>query len=104
VWFQSGVGDELRAADCMTMTPDGSLWAGEDGDDLQVVLLTQERRQKVLLQLTGQPYSEITGVAFSPDYQRLYFNSQRGPDTLYNSAGHGISYELQGDFLSWAKT
>jgi hypothetical protein len=42
----------------------------------------------------GQPFSEITGPAFDPKGQRLYFSSQRGSD------GRGITYEVRGPFPS----
>jgi len=45
------------------------------------------------LQVIGQDFSEITGPAFSPDGQRLYFSSQRGGPT-----GFGITYEISGPF------
>ncbi|MGH2725443.1 MAG: hypothetical protein ACRDKS_00540, partial [Actinomycetota bacterium] len=35
--------------------------------------------------------SEITGLAFSPDGSRLYFNSQR-------AFGLGVTYEVTGPF------
>jgi protocatechuate 3,4-dioxygenase beta subunit len=38
--------------------------------------------------------SELTGPAFDPSGQRLYFNSQRGPD------GRGLTYEVRGPFRS----
>lgn len=104
VWFQTGKNDSLGGADAMTTTPDGTIWVGEDGGDLQVVMLDAQRRQKVLLQLVGHKHSEITGMAFTPDFKRLYFNSQRGDSGRFNTPQHGVSYEIQGDFLAWAKT
>ncbi|WP_395850285.1 hypothetical protein [Cystobacter fuscus] len=39
-----------------------------------------------------QEGTELTGLAFSPDGQRLYFSSQRG------SKGLGLTYEVTGPF------
>jgi secreted PhoX family phosphatase len=44
------------------------------------------------LRVTGQSGSEVTGVAFSPAYDRLFFSSQRGTD------GRGLTYEVTGPF------
>jgi len=102
VVYQAGKGDSLHGADTMITTPDGLLWVAEDGDNMQIVALdSRSRQQKVLLQIQGQDHSEITGLAFSPDYKRLYFSSQRGPSARINSPQHGLTYELEGDFLSW---
>jgi secreted PhoX family phosphatase len=50
-----------------------------------------------IIQVPGQDISEIAGPCFSPDGQRLYFSSQRGP---VGSAGLplGITYEVTGPF------
>ena len=101
VYYQADDKSSLHYADAMTSSPDSSLWAGEDGDDMQVVALTQSGRQKVLLQVSGQDHSEITGLAFTADYRRLYFSSQRGPSSRLNSSKYGITYEMEGDFLNW---
>jgi len=101
VYFNSTGNDELKQADAMTTTADGTIWTAEDGDDLQIVALLANGRQKVLLQIADQPRSEVTGLAFSADYRRLYFNSQRGPSARSNSPQHGITYEIAGDFLAW---
>lgn len=103
VYYRAQKSDYLHEADAMTSTPDGSIWAAEDGDNMQVVALDPHGRQKVLLQIQGQPYSEVTGLAFTSDYRRLYFSSQRGAGTRFNSQKHGITYEMQGDFLAWIK-
>jgi secreted PhoX family phosphatase len=52
----------------------------------------QPVRIEAFLQVVGQDSSEITGPAFSPDGQRLYFSSQRGTD------GRGLIYEISGPF------
>ncbi len=43
----------------------------------------------MLLRLTGVSGSEMTGPAFNPAGDRLYFSSQRNP---------GVTYEVTGPF------
>jgi secreted PhoX family phosphatase len=50
-----------------------------------------------IAQCTGHVGSEITGPCFSPDGQRLYFSSQRGPTTPLGLVA-GITYEVSGPF------
>jgi hypothetical protein len=52
-----------------------------------------------ILQVVGQSGSELTGPAFSPTGDRLYFSSQRarGADAL---KGIGLTYEIRGPFHS----
>jgi secreted PhoX family phosphatase len=61
-------------------------------DNLELVMLTREGRATPLLRVTGQAGSELAGPAFSPDWSRLYFSSQRG------GGGAGITYEVTGSF------
>ena len=44
----------------------------------------------------GQDESEITGPAFDPSNERLYFSSQRGKA---GSASDGVTYEVKGPFI-----
>jgi hypothetical protein len=63
----------------------------EDRDDMQLIVLTPDRGVVPFLQIIGHDTSEITGPAFDPNFQRLYFSSQRG--SLGKSSG-GITYEI----------
>jgi secreted PhoX family phosphatase len=81
----------LSGVDNITITPAGDVLVAEDGGNLQIVVLTPDDRVIPLLQLVGHDESEITGPAFDPSHQRLYFSSQRG--TSGASAG-GISFEI----------
>jgi secreted PhoX family phosphatase len=77
----------------------GDLYVAEDGDDMQVVVVTAEGDVVPVAQVVGEPLpanaapSEITGPVFSPDGTRLYFSSQRGGDPQT-----GITYEVTGPF------
>jgi uncharacterized protein len=81
----------------------GDLYVAEDGDNLEVVLLTnplgaKRRIAAPFLRLTGHGGSELAGPVFDPSGDRLYLSSQRGgPGT---STGPGITYEITGPFRS----
>lgn len=81
----------LRGVDNVVITPTGDVLIAEDGDDMQIVVLTEEGLVAPLLQIVGHDNSEVTGPAFDPSFQRLYFSSQRG--SLGKSSG-GITYEV----------
>src|SRR5215217_430005 len=84
----------LHGVDNVTVSRSGDLYVAEDGDDLQLCLITPqpERIVSPFLQLQGHAGSELTGPAFSPDGHRLYFSSQRGTD------GQGVTFEVSGPF------
>ena len=75
----------------------GVLLVAEDGDDMQLIGIRPDNTLMLIAQCTGHTNSEITGPAFSPDGQRLYFNSQRGP-TKPVSLALGVTYEITGPF------
>ncbi len=81
----------LKGVDNLAMSPSGELLVAEDGGDMQLVLLNANGDPSPLLQIVGQAGSELTGPAFSPDGQRLYFSSQRG---LNSEKRLGITYEI----------
>lgn len=87
----------LTGVDNITTNKEGELVVGEDGGNLQLVVLTKNNNLIPLIQLVGHDSSEVTGPAFSPDGKRLYFSSQRG--TTGNLDG-GITYEITGPFHS----
>jgi secreted PhoX family phosphatase len=82
----------LTGVDNVTVSRSGDIYVAEDGGALQLCLITQERVVAPFLQVVGQNGSELTGIAFSPDGQRLYFSSQRGNEGL------GLTYEVTGPF------
>ncbi|MGB5702477.1 MAG: alkaline phosphatase PhoX [Polyangiales bacterium] len=89
----------LTGVDNLTVTPAGDVVVGEDGGDMQIVSVTAEGSVVPLVQVTGQDGSEITGPAFGPSLQRLYFSSQRGPDGPDLIGMSGITYEVSGPFF-----
>ncbi len=82
----------LRGVDNVTVSPSGDLYVCEDGDDMELALISREREVTPFLQVLGQEGSELTGAAFDPSGRRLYFSSQRG------GGGAGVTYEVSGPF------
>lgn len=89
----------LKGVDNLTVSPAGDVVVGEDGDDMQVVAIAADDTVVPLVQVTGQELSEITGPAFGPSLQRLYFSSQRGTDGADPLARSGLTYEVSGPFF-----
>lgn len=75
----------------------GVLLVAEDGGDMQLVAVRADNSMDAIVQVAGHEGSEITGPAFSPDGQRLYFSSQRGPVGPLGVIA-GITYEVTGPF------
>lgn len=87
-------GGPLRGVDNIVVSRSGDLYVAEDGDDMQICIITPQRVVAAFLELEGHGGSEITGPAFSPAGDRLYFSSQRG---LGNN-GIGMTFEVSGPF------
>lgn len=85
----------LTGVDNVTGTASGDLYVAEDGGNMEICVITQDDIVAPFLRVTGQSGSEITGPAFTPAGDRLYFSSQRG--TSGSSSG-GITYEVTGPF------
>ena len=80
----------LSGVDNLTVSQWGDVLVAEDGGNMELCIIRPDRTVEVLLQVTGQDGSELTGPAFSPDGTRLYFSSQRG-----GNAKLGITYEVK---------
>jgi secreted PhoX family phosphatase len=89
----------LTGVDNLTVSPAGDILVAEDGGDMQIVAISADGAIVPVVQVTGQDLSEITGPAFDPSLQRLYFSSQRGADGLDILARSGITYEVSGPFF-----
>lgn len=87
----------LTGVDNVTVAPTGEILVAEDGGDMQIVVLDEAGQAAPLLQIVDQDQSEITGPAFSPDGERLYFSSQRG-SRIFGGRGFGLTYEITGPF------
>lgn len=85
----------LTGVDNVTGSTFGDLYVAEDGGDMEICMITPDDKISVFLRITGQSSSEITGPAFTPAGNRLYFSSQRG--TSGSSSG-GITYCVTGPF------
>lgn len=90
-------GAPLTGVDNITRhAPSGDLYVAEDGGNLEICLITTTDATDVVapfLRVLGHAASELTGPAFSPDGNRLYFSSQRGTDGVT-----GVTYEVTGPF------
>jgi hypothetical protein len=87
-------GSPLRGVDNIVVSRSRDVYVAEDGDDMQICLITPDRVVAPFLELEGHDRSEITGPAFNPAGDRLYFSSQRG----VNNEGIGMTFEVHGPF------
>ncbi|UQA90848.1 alkaline phosphatase PhoX [Streptomyces halobius] len=95
VYDDNVTGAPLTGVDNITAATVGDLYVAEDGGNMEIVIITPDDIVAPFLRITGQSSSEITGPAFNPAGNRLYFSSQRG--TTGSSSG-GITYEVTGPF------
>jgi secreted PhoX family phosphatase len=85
----------LKGVDNITVERgSGDLLVAEDGDNMEIVVITADREVAPFLRIEGHEESEVTGPAFSPDGTRLYLSSQRG----VAGTGTGVTYEVTGPF------
>ena len=75
----------LTGVDNINITPSGDLFVAEDSGDMQIVVLrpslsATQFEAVPLLQVVGHEKSEVCGPAFDPQFNRLYFSSQRGSE------------------------
>jgi DNA-binding beta-propeller fold protein YncE len=101
----------LNGVDNVAVSAAHDLYVAEDGGNLEVCVITPERAVFSIVRMTGGQHgienptpiplvSEVTGLALSPDGNRLYFNSERGMGLggLPVGPGPGILYEVTGPF------
>ena len=86
----------LGAVDNVMATPAGEVFVAEDGDNLEIVVLTRDGVVAPFLRATGHEGSELAGPAISPDGRHMCFSSQRG------AGGGGVTYQVTGPFLAAA--
>jgi len=88
----------------------GNLFVCEDGDNLEVVLITPDGHADPFLRFVGHDRSEVTGAAFDPTGTRFIVNSQRAPtprtfDELVDGGiawPLGRTYMISGPFSGWS--
>ncbi len=80
-------GGALTNVDNITTSDAGVIYVAEDPGDLQIVLVREDGSTFPVVELTGVTGTEITGPAFNPAGNRLYFSSQRNPGITYEVAG-----------------
>jgi len=101
----------LTGVDNVIVSRSGDVFVAEDGGNMEIVIITPDNVIAPILRATGLQHgidnplpspgdviptrSEITGLAFSPNGKRLYFNSQR-------AYALGLSYEIKGPFRATA--
>jgi secreted PhoX family phosphatase len=86
-------GGPLTGVDNVTVSRDRQIFVAEDGGNMEVCAVSRAGAVSPVVRVVGQDDSELTGVAFNPFGDRLYFSSQRG-----TSGGRGITYEVTGPF------
>ena len=106
----------LSGSDNLTVDSIGDVFVCEDGGNLEIVVIPVEGGANPFMRLEGQTGTEITGVAFNPSGDRMYFSSQRNPGTTYEISGPfrgsgatpnpnpdpgAFSCSLAGTTLSW---
>jgi secreted PhoX family phosphatase len=90
-------GAPLRGVDNVVVSRAGEILVAEDGDNMQVVVLRPGTVVGPVLRIVGQDGSEVTGPAFGPRGDRLYFSSQRARGA-HSDGGLGTTYEIRGPF------
>lgn len=85
----------LSGVDNIIPSKGKDLYVAEDGGNMEVVMLDSAGGAYPVVRHTGSISSEITGLAFNPAGDRLYFNSQR-------SNIRGLMYEVKGPFRTVA--
>lgn len=96
--YQAGEPSPLSGVDNLIVDEaSGALFVAEDGDNMEVVMLQPDDTALPVVRFVGHDASEVTGLCFSPDGQRLYFGSQRAPIGAIRAPG-GATYEITGPF------
>ena len=92
-WYKAPI---LTGVDNIEATRRGDLIVAEDGGNMELVVISKHGLVQTLLRVMNQGGSEITGPAFGPVGNYLYFSSQRG--TV--AERRGLTYEITGPFGS----
>lgn len=79
----------------------GNLFVCEDGDTMELALITPEGHLDPFVRFVGHGSSEVTGAAFDPTGRHLIVNSQRAPTATPLAGGVdalGSTYMISGPF------
>jgi secreted PhoX family phosphatase len=94
----AGDGSPLRSVDNVCVHRSGDVYVCEDGDNMEICLITPDRQVAAFLRLDATRHAgiqgmgnETVGVTFDPSGGRMYFGAQR-------SFGRGAVYEISGPF------
>jgi uncharacterized protein len=94
----AGDGSPLRSVDNVTVARSGDVYVCEDGDNLEICIITPDRQVASSVRLDPDIHAgiegrgnETVGVVFDPSGTRLYFGAQR-------SFTWGAVYEVTGPF------
>lgn len=77
----------LAGVDNVEVSSEGVVYVCEDGDDMQIVLVRNSGWTFPVVQIEGNPTSEICGAAFDPSGTRMYFSDQRNPGRTIEVTG-----------------
>ena len=96
----AGDGSPLQSVDNVCVARSGDVYVCEDGDNMEICIITPDRQVASFLRLDATVHAgipemgnETVGVTFDPSGRRLYFGAQR-------SFGRGVVYEISGPFRS----
>jgi secreted PhoX family phosphatase len=82
----------VRGGDLFVCEDQGAIGRPEDPE---ICILQPSGEVSVFLRAVGHRESELTGVAFNPAGDRMYFSSQRG---TVGTVGGGMTFEVTGPF------
>jgi secreted PhoX family phosphatase len=93
----------LRGVDNIAVRNNGDIFVCEDQgalqparpEDPEICIIQPDGEVSVFLRAVGHQQSELTGAAFNPAGNRMYFSSQRGTT---GTVGGGITFEVTGPF------
>jgi secreted PhoX family phosphatase len=91
VYQRGALSPAIADVDNVTVSHAGDVLVAEDGPEMRLVVLGPDMSATPVVTFEGHRESEICGPAFSPDGDRLYFSSQRGPS---GRSEDGRTYEL----------
>jgi uncharacterized protein len=89
----AGTPSNFNQVDNVGLSPGGDVLVAEDGTNMRLAVMLNDRPAKLLMQIT-RGGSEIAGPALTPDGSRLYFASQRGPSGSSGTGSSGVIYEM----------